>query len=80
MVYIYHDVIDATGDKKPSERRTFEAVKDAINELKIFVKMLHSSYNVSKVIITADHGFLYNDREIEENKFIFGSNQVHNDF
>lgn len=66
VVYIYHDVIDATGDKKPSERRTFEAVKDAINELKIFVKMLHSSYNVSKVIITADHGFLYNDREIEE--------------
>lgn len=66
VVYIYHDVIDSTGDKKPSERRTFEAVKDAINELKIFAKLLHSSYNVAKVIITADHGFLYNDREIEE--------------
>lgn len=66
VVYIYHDVIDATGDKKPSERRTFEAVKDAINELKLFTKKLHSSYNVAKVIITADHGFLYNDREIEE--------------
>jgi uncharacterized protein (TIGR02687 family) len=66
VVYIYHDVIDSTGDKKPSERRTFEAVKDAINELRYFTKMLHSSYNVSKVIITADHGFLYNDREIEE--------------
>jgi uncharacterized protein (TIGR02687 family) len=66
VVYIYHDVIDSTGDKKPSERRTFEAVKDAVNELRIFTKMLHSSYNVSKVIITADHGFLYNDREIED--------------
>lgn len=66
LVYIYHDVIDATGDKKPSERRTFDAVDDAINELKSFTKLLHSSYNVAKVIITADHGFLYNDGEIEE--------------
>lgn len=66
VVYIYHDVIDSTGDKKPSERRTFEAVKEAVNELKIFIKLLHSSYNVAKVLITADHGFLYNDREIEE--------------
>jgi hypothetical protein len=45
VVYVYHDIIDSTGDKRASERRTF---------------------NVSKVIITADHGFLYNDREIED--------------
>lgn len=66
IVYVYHDVIDATGDDKRSERRTFDDVKVAINELKIFTKLLHASYNVAKVIITADHGFLYNDREIEE--------------
>src|SRR5690606_20980480 len=47
VVYIYHDVIDSTGDKKPSERRTFEAVKDAVDELKLFIKKLHSSYNVT---------------------------------
>jgi uncharacterized protein (TIGR02687 family) len=66
VVFVYHDVIDATGDKKPSERRTFDVVKDAVNELKYFTKLLHSSYNVGKVIITSDHGFLYNDNEIEE--------------
>jgi uncharacterized protein (TIGR02687 family) len=66
IVYVYHDVIDATGDDKRSERRTFDDVKVAVNELKIFTKLLHASYNVAKVIITADHGFLYNDREIEE--------------
>ncbi|RXP53132.1 BREX-1 system phosphatase PglZ type A [Lutibacter sp. HS1-25] len=66
VVYVYHDVIDATGDKKPSERRAFGAVEDAIKELQTFVKLLHASYNVAKVFITADHGFLYNDREIEE--------------
>lgn len=66
VVYVYHDVIDATGDKKASERRTFEVAKDAIAELKQFIKKLHSSYNVAKVFVTADHGFLYNDREIQE--------------
>ena len=66
IVYVYHDVIDATGDKKASERRTFDAVEDSVEELKKFVKLLHASYNVAKVYITADHGFLYNDEEIKE--------------
>lgn len=66
VVYIYHDVIDSTGDKRPSERRAFSAVEEAIGELAKLVKSLHASYNVARVLITADHGFLYNDREIEE--------------
>jgi uncharacterized protein (TIGR02687 family) len=66
VVYIYHDVIDSIGDLRKSERRTFNAVSEAINELKYFVNHLHATHGVSKVIITADHGFLYNDREIEE--------------
>lgn len=66
VVYVYHDVIDSTGDKRPSERRTFTAVEEAIKELAKFVKTLHATYNVARVIVTADHGFLYNDREIEE--------------
>jgi len=66
VVYLYHDVIDSTGDKKGSERRTFDVVLDAIDEIKRLVKLLHATYNVSKVIITADHGFLYNDWEIED--------------
>lgn len=66
IVYVYHDVIDATGDKRSSERRTFDVVDDAIGELKRFVKSLHATLNVARVLITADHGFLYNDREIQE--------------
>lgn len=66
VVYVYHDVIDSTGDKRPSERRTFASVDEAIHELKRFVKTLHATMNVAKVLVTADHGFLYNDREIEE--------------
>ncbi len=66
VVYVYHDVIDSRGDKRASERQSFNAVDDAIQELKKFVKSLHATYNVARVLITADHGFLYNDREIEE--------------
>jgi uncharacterized protein (TIGR02687 family) len=66
VVYVYHDIIDSTGDKRASERRTFDVVPEAIDEIKRMVKSLHATYNVAKVIITADHGFLYNDRKIED--------------
>jgi len=66
LVYIYHDVIDAIGDKRPSERKSFDAVRTAISELERFIKLLHGSYNVSNVLITADHGFLYSDKKIED--------------
>jgi uncharacterized protein (TIGR02687 family) len=66
VVYIYHDIIDTTGDKRSSQRRTFEAVADTINEIKTEVKKLHSSYNVARVLITADHGFIYSDKVIQE--------------
>lgn len=66
VVYIFHNVIDATGDKRNAQRRTFTAVIEAVDELKKLVKKLHSSMNVSNVIITADHGFLYNDLEIAD--------------
>lgn len=65
LVYIYHDVIDKEGHKG-NERNTFDAANRAIQELAKLVKMVHSSYAVSRVIITADHGFLYNDKKIEE--------------
>lgn len=66
LVYLFHDVIDARSDAKKSERGTFDAVSDAILELKRLVKNLHASMNVSKVLITADHGFLYTEREVQE--------------
>lgn len=66
VVYVCHDVIDARGDKTASEDRTFLAVEETVQELVKFVKSLHATYNVAKVLITADHGFLYNDRRIED--------------
>ena len=59
IVYIYHDVIDATGDKASSEGDTFEAVDTAIKELVSLVRRISDHFNGSTVIITADHGFLF---------------------
>lgn len=65
VVYIYHDVIDKEGHKG-IERNAFKAAQDTISELASMVKRIQGGYGVKRVIITADHGFLYNDCDIEE--------------
>lgn len=69
VVYVYHDVIDAIGHKKASERNVMPMVPTAIEEIKKLVKYLHASLNVARVIVTADHGFIYTDRAIRETDF-----------
>ncbi len=66
LIYIYHNVIDATGDKAPTENRVFNACEDAINELLRLVKRICNSLNGTNVFITSDHGFLYQRRPIQE--------------
>lgn len=66
VVYVYHDVIDSRGDKKASERGTFNAVDEAIQDIGRFVNKLHHTFNVTRVFVTSDHGFIYQDKEIQE--------------
>ena len=68
VLYIYHNRIDAAGDKKESEDKVFEAVVTTIDELVRLIKKLGGN-NVSNVIVTADHGFLYQSRAIDESDF-----------
>ncbi|QHD86037.1 BREX-1 system phosphatase PglZ type A [Gordonia sp. JH63] len=65
VLYVYHDTIDATGDKAVSEHRTFTAAADAIRELIDIVKKLASA-NATNIIVTADHGFLYQRSKLAE--------------
>lgn len=65
VLYVYHDTIDATGDKAVSERRTFTAAADAVRELIDIVKKLASA-NATNIIVTADHGFLYQRSKLAE--------------
>jgi len=59
VVYVYHNVIDATGDKAPTEEETFAAVTSCIEELVELVQFCVNRLNAGRVWVTADHGFLF---------------------
>ena len=65
LVYIYHNKIDATGDKAISQHNVFDAVDDTIQDLIKLITTL-SHLNFSQVYITADHGFIYKRDNLEE--------------
>jgi len=64
VVYIYHDTIDAIGDKLSTEEKTFEACRMAVEELKDLVGRVINRLNGSRVLLTADHGFLFQQKAL----------------
>jgi len=68
VVYVYHNLIDATGDKKESEERVFEAVQETLSELIKVIKKLAAA-NATNMLITSDHGFLYQNSILDESDF-----------
>ncbi|MEN8706519.1 MAG: BREX-1 system phosphatase PglZ type A [Nocardioides marinisabuli] len=69
VLYVYHDVIDATGDKQGTERRVFEAAEQALGELVDLVKKAANA-NATNIFVTADHGFLFQDEELPQQFFL----------
>lgn len=61
VVYVYHNTVDATGDHAATEGKTFEVVRKAINEIASLVSHIINNFNGSQVLITADHGFLFQE-------------------
>lgn len=70
IIYIYHNIIDAIGDKSTTETKVFEACEDAITELTNIVKIICNDLSGTNVFITADHGFLYTYQALEESQKI----------
>ena len=68
LIYVYHNHIDDTGDSKTSETSVFNAVEDEIDFLKKLLRHI-SNVNGNKIIITADHGYIYQHESIEESDF-----------
>ena len=66
VIYIYHDRIDMLGDKQVSEGQTFEAVAETLVELQAIVSFIVNNLNGSMVLITADHGFIYQESALDE--------------
>lgn len=69
VVFIYHNIIDAVGDRRDTEHRVCSEVDFAIDEI---IKLLKkaAAMNVSHFVITADHGFLYQNEALAESDFL----------
>lgn len=68
VIYIYHNVIDATGEALVTEDKVFEACDEAINELYSLVKTITNELSGTNILITADHGFLYSYNKLKESQ------------
>ncbi|OUM19541.1 BREX-1 system phosphatase PglZ type A [Butyricicoccus porcorum] len=66
VVYIYHNQIDARGDKLNTENEVFNACAEAVDEISALIRRLTTSANRSRFIVTADHGFLYRRNKLAE--------------
>ena len=69
IFYVYHDRIDAAGDKAPTERTVFEAAEETLRELLLLVKKWTNA-NATNILLTADHGFLYQDIPLEQSYYV----------
>lgn len=69
VLYLYHNRIDATGDKPGTERQVFEAAEDTLRDLVDLVKKAANA-NATNIFVTADHGFLFQDEELPDQFFL----------
>ena len=74
VVYVYHNRIDAIGDKLLTEDQLPQAAEDTIEDLTKLVRKLTSA-NFTNILITADHGFLYQHRALDESDFAIADPQ-----
>lgn len=72
VVYVYHNQIDARGDKANTEDEVFVACEEAIKEVMELIHRISTNANTYRFIVTSDHGFLYKRDKIAESDKIGG--------
>ena len=70
VLYVYHDTIDKRGDKRETEDETTTAAREAIVEIAKLISKVGGDYRISKFIVTADHGFIYQDCELDASQYV----------
>jgi uncharacterized protein (TIGR02687 family) len=84
VVYVYHNQIDARGDKPNTEDEVFIACKEAIDEIEGLIVRLTDRVSRTKFIVTADHGFIYKRNKTNESdkidSFFTRSDQINKRF
>jgi uncharacterized protein (TIGR02687 family) len=69
VVFVFHNIIDAVGDKRDTEHKTCAAVEDAVEDIVRLLKKA-AAMNISHFLVTADHGFLYQHEPVAESDFL----------
>lgn len=73
VVYIFHNQIDARGDKLNTENEVFNVCEEAIDEIHSLMRRLSMYANTNRFVITSDHGFIYKRDKLSESDKISGS-------
>ena len=72
VVYVYHNQIDARGDKPNTEDEVFVSCSEAVSEIIDLIRRISTSANTYRFIVTADHGFIYKRDKVAESDKIDG--------
>lgn len=69
VIYVYQNGIDKTGDDRQSENKVFRAAEETLKEILAIMRKA-AAINITHVVVTADHGFLYQHQEVAETEFV----------
>ena len=79
LIYIYSNVIDKTGDNKDTEGKVFAATEDEFSNILKVVDLIRNG-NGSNILITSDHGYLFQNEQLDESDFtdfkVMGNNTI----
>ena len=64
VIYIFHDTIDNNSHAAKNENKTIDTVEKAFEELMLILRKIANT-NGSNMLLTADHGFLFQQSDIE---------------
>lgn len=64
-IYIYHNEIDKVGDALATEKATSTACNNALDTVMELIRKA-TNINASNIVVTADHGFLFRQSEVED--------------
>lgn len=72
VVFVYHNKIDSIGEDYSTEHDVFDACETAIRDILSLVRIATGDLSFTRVLITADHGFLYTREPLEESGKVSG--------
>ena len=69
VIYIYSNKIDFVGDKRETEGEVFKATEEEFDHIIKIVELIRNG-NGSNILITSDHGYLYQNEQLDESEFV----------